>query len=270
LATSKASGGQQEFKRLRECLTATHTEVPQLLQQELDLTRQLGITEVKGGDTTGLQKQLDETRMAYESALRRRHAAADAAIGFESQLRAERARIEKQRRDRVAAVAEDFNQRYSAAFVALQALWSEGEKLRQMGAVVSMPIPAHVKYSYDGSTHLEPIRSNVEPALDAETTRLSKQLDQLDADLSLIGGIRQARDVDTRFYALAVRRKEPTQPRGVFRVLQRSYCLLDGLWFEVGALIDAGLVGGGNLMRLIQSVRHVTPVELESHTGAAA
>jgi hypothetical protein len=265
-----ANAGAAEFKRLRECLTATHTEVPELLARELDLARQLGMTEVKGGDTTVLQKQLDETRMAYESAMRRRTAAAVAACGFESQLRAERTRVEQQRRDRVAAVAGDFNQRYSAAFVALQALWAEGEKLRQMGGNISMPIPAHVKFSYDGSTHLEPIRGNVEPAMDVETARLSKQLEQIDADLSLIGGIRQAKDVDTKFYALAVRRKEPTEPRGVFRVLARSYCLLDALWFEPGQLIDAGLVGGGNLMRLIQSVRHVTPVELESHTGTAA
>jgi hypothetical protein len=266
-----AVNGLEEFERFRNALRETHEQIPNLLKRELDLARELGQSEARGGNSTALLKKIEETRVMRECALLRRKAAASAICGYDGQLRAERVLIERMRRDRVSIVVEDFRRRYNAAVEALQALWCEGDKLREMlQADIPMPIPARVQSNFNGGSTVVAVRGMAKASMDVETMRLTDLLTRIDADLTLISGIRQARDVDARYYQLAVRRREPTEPHGMFRVLERCFCSLDGQWFERDTVIDASLVGGGNLMRLIQSVRLVRPVEFEVPSSTAA
>jgi hypothetical protein len=271
LATTKpatANEGPQGFDKCREALAETHVEIPKLLETELHLSRQLGRAQVHGGDTRGLQEQIQEARLAYEVACLRRRAAADAVSGYEGQLRAERIFVERTRQERAAIVVEDFKRRYIAAVEVLQRLWAEGDKLHEvLGADVPMAIPARVRYTHDGLSQLLPVKGNVEAVMDAEITRLSEMLSKIDRDLAVSAGVKSARAIDERSYCLDRIRREPSRRYEVYRVVKRVFCQLDSLWFEAGTLIDVPLVGAGNLKRVESSLR---PVELESGAVTAA
>jgi hypothetical protein len=257
----------KEFAKLRGILQESHVRIPELLQTELDLGRALGKAEVEGTDSTALRKQLDETRSARDLAQTRRRAACDALVEFEQPLRSERTRIERLRSERVQAVTKDFEARFRTAYEQFQLLWSEGEALKAMGASPFMPFPGHVKFSYDGSSHVEVVKGDVKPSLDPEIERLTQQIERIDANLTVVGGVQQARAIDERSYYIDRQRRAPAPQYDLFRVTRRLHCLIDNSWFEVGTLVNAALLGSGNLKRMESYLR---PAELESHAGVAA
>jgi hypothetical protein len=110
------------------------------------------------------------------------------------------------------------------------------------------------------SLPLDPQPVTLPPAL----SQLAGALDRLDTALSMIGGIKQSRQLDERSFQLCLKRGLPTSTPGLFRVVQRFSCLIDNLSFEPGVVIDASLVGNGNLQRLLTSGRHLRPTTLES------
>jgi hypothetical protein len=262
-----ANEGLQGFDTCRAALAETHVEIPRLLEAELELSRQLGRAQVRGGDTRGLQEQIQQARLAYEVACLRRRAAADAVSGFETQLRAERIFVERTRQERAAIVVEDFKRRYIAAVEVLQRLWAEGDELHQaLNADVPMAIPARVRYTHDGLSQLLPVKGNVEAVMDAELTRLSEMLAKIDRDLTVSAGVKSARAIDERSYCLDRVRGEPTRRYDVYRVVKRVFCQLDSMWFESGQLIDVPLVGAGNLKRMESSLR---PIDFETAGSAS-
>jgi hypothetical protein len=261
------------FGKLRDVLTETHSRIPSLLQSELDLALALGKAEAYGHSGDGLRAQLKQSGDSRQTAVRRRRAAAAAILELEAELEAGREKVQQELAARAAVAIGEFGQRYRAAVSALESLWQEGAQLAavlRLSGPIHMPVPARPVISWDGSLKMTPVLSgDASPSsIDAEAARIGAQLDLYDESLQLVSGIKRSREIDSKHFALSARRGTPAECPGLFRCLQPVTCLLDGLDFAPSTLIDAALVGHGNLARLVSSIRFVR--RLEEGTPAAA
>jgi hypothetical protein len=258
----------REFTQLREGLSLTHSQIPALLANAASLRRQLGLAEAQGQDAAVLRESLTTTESGREGAARRRSAVLDRIMALEPALMAERAEAEKQQQAHAITAVAEFRRRYDGLVGQLQQMWKQGEALsRALRVPIPMPIPAKVITSVvDGVARLAPIQSNADaaPVLDAEAERLAARLDVINAALSLCNAIRQSRLLDQREYRLGIERGMQTGAGGVFVVKQPFLCMLDGLVFEPGMLVDAGLVGLASIARLQKGRKFIMPVELEA------
>jgi hypothetical protein len=265
-ATAAQAGVLQEFDRLHAVLTETHREIPALLAQERTIGHELGLAEGRGESGDGLRVQLEDVAQQRQAAIRRRAASIAAIVGMEPALQGERAAMERQRQEYAAEAVRAFGERYKAAVAALQGLWEEGRILAAtLRTEVPMPLPVRVTTSpVDGSTRAVPVRSGDAAAVDAEAARLGAQLDQVDEALALCHAIRQGEELERRHHRLAMDRGAATQCGGVYKVILQFRCMLDGLEFEPGQLVDHTLIGSGMMHRLMTGRRHIEPVGLES------
>jgi hypothetical protein len=259
------------FQQFDAVLRETHQTISDALRQEQGLVGELGRAEIVGGDVGELRRQLDAVTGTRAVAVRRRSSAADCVVELEGELRAGRAVAESARQAHAAEAVREFQGRYHAAVSALQMLWNEGEALaRIIKAQVPMPVPARMVVSpIDGTSRVLPLRSgDVVGPLDAEAVRLSERLDQFDAALGRVAGIRQSREIDARHFQLAANRRTPMEYLGSYRVVREITSLTDGLAFAPGELVDRTLIGDGSLARLVEHGRFVRPVHLEPATAA--
>jgi hypothetical protein len=255
-----------EFDRLREALAMTHTEIPALLATELLLGRELGLAEARADSDVvgGLRAQLSEAQTQRASAVRRRAATVDGIVALEAPLRAARIAVEAERQAYAVEAVRAFEARYSAAVVALQTLWAEGEALgRALKVQVDMPLPVRIVTSrIDGSVKALPLRSDLVTPVDSESAKLAAKIDSLDGALVRIGAITQAKELDLRHHRLASDRGTKTEYTGTYRVLLPFGCQTDGLEFTIGQLVDGSLLGPGTMYRLMAGKKYIVPAEL--------
>jgi hypothetical protein len=93
-ANAAGAGVLEEFTRLREVLTVTHSEIPRLLAREQTIGRALGLN-----DSEALRKELAEVTTERQSAVRRRGATIGAIVEMQGALQAERAAVERSRQE---------------------------------------------------------------------------------------------------------------------------------------------------------------------------
>jgi hypothetical protein len=259
-----------EFDRLQSGLRRTHDEIPRLLMRQRELTQLLGEAEVRGDSADGLRAEFDQTVKEREAAVRRRGAAAQAILGLEPQLQSERQRIEAVREKHVTQIAREFQTRYNAAIEILQRLWAEADLLsRRLRTQISTPLPVKVSTSLvTGVATAEPLRGDATAELDAATERLGEHLDALDSALARVAAIKQARQLDQYHHDLSRVRGVAAEFPGTYRVTAAFDCLIDGLKFEAGTLIDSSLLGPGSLQRLVSTRRFIHPAEFETTRAA--
>jgi hypothetical protein len=258
-----------EFNRLQSGLVQTHDEIPKLLRRQRELTQLLGEAEVRGDSADGLRAELDHVAKEREAAVRRRGAALQAILTLEGRLQSERQRAEAERQSRASEVIAEFLRRYDRAVSDLQALWAEGDLLsRTLKSKIEMRLPVKIATSVvTGIPTAEPIRSDAVAELDDATARVSGRLDQLNEALARVAAIKQSQQLDQRHFDLSRIRNTPADFPGVYAVTAAFDCLVDGLRFEVGQLIDASLVGPGPLQRLLTTRRHLRPAELTARAA---
>jgi hypothetical protein len=261
----------QEFARVQSVLRATHAEIPLALQAERDLGQQLGASEARGTDTTALRQQLTEAKGSRERALLKRAAAMDEAVNLEVQIRSERMRLERSRPEKIKAWAEAANGRYAAAYREFQRAWAECELVKTLGGQVYTPVPFHERFDFNGVPRMEHVPdAAVKAEMDPEFRRFDESLKRLDEALVTIAAIKRSREADSRYFALAIQRRQPIRVPGVYRLLEKYFCPIAAMDLPAGALVDAELLGHDVLDRLIRSVRKVQPVEMESPASTAA
>jgi hypothetical protein len=266
------TGVMAEFDRLQLVLTQTHDHIPSLIQSELDLNQQLGLAEVRGEDGADLVSQLQQTKLGKESAVRRRAAAAEGILELEGRLHTEKKRLEGERQQIAAKVIEEFQARYQRKVEELQMLWSEGEALeRALVCKIQTPVPARLTPAPGGGLPtLERIRGNATAAIDSQVAELAGRIDLVDRALARVLGIKQHKDIEQRHFRLATERRQPAQMLGTYRVMSPITSGIDGMEFRLGTLVDEHLLGPGNLTRLVQCVRYLRPVGVETKSPAAA
>lgn len=242
------AGAMGEFDHLRQVLRETHSTIPDLLAKERGLARKLGLAE-----SAELQREFQDVVAERESAVRRRASSIAAIIELQPQLEAERAAVERQRQARGVIALAEFRQRYDDCVSSLQALWSEGRLLGEtLKVMVPMAPPMKVTVSVvDGVPRAMPVLSGVTAAADVTIMSLSAQVDAFDDALGLIGGFRQAKDLDERYRALAQQRGgAPTRLEGLYEVA-KSFDYY-GTTFAAGTIIDRSMLPDGCLHRFLQ------------------
>jgi hypothetical protein len=274
-ATSKemAAGGDlfQAVERLHATLSETHFSIPQLIADELSLSKRVGLAEVRGGNNADLLKQLEAVRKEHERAQGRRAAAGDALIECEAELLVERDRIEERKRERLMAIIEDVRERCAAQCAELQLTWAElGEYEQELHTPIEVPEPMRIRPNYNGEPRLERKPGDRPPKLDAEYMQLKEQLKPVNRYLSVIAAVKSAHEQDRNCFQVAARRMEPLPSRGVYRILRPSRCPLDLMDFTPGQLVDGALMGYGHLANLIKALRFVELVQLTLPAAGAA
>ena len=255
------------FDQLRSTLTRTHDEIPSLLAGALTLRRQLGLAEAEGKDVAALRESLAETEGGRESAARKRAACIEAIMQLEPALQGERAALERSRQQYATHAVAQFQERYRDAVANLQACWETGRLLAAtLRCEIPMPLPVRLTTSpVDGTSRALPMRSiDAAPVVDAEAAKLGAKLDEIDSALSLVGAIKQSRELDARDHRLALLRGTGATPSGAYRVLQPFRNQLDGCEFAAGQIVDSSLIGGAMLRRLMTGKRFIQPLGLES------
>ncbi len=257
-------GVMAEFSRLRATLSETHRQIPQLLQRQRDLERELGASE-----SVELKAQLADTLAERQAAVRKRASAIAAVMELESALLAERGAVEQQRQAYAVRGGQRIRPAMAAGLqrfgrVARRGLWEEGRVLGETLKVqVPSALPTKAVLPLDGSVKAvrplasEPVTAAVLPA---HLSELGQQLDRLDAALNMCNSIRADAELETRHHRLATDRGTAAEFTGVFKVLAPFACMTDGLMFLPGDLIDSSLIGSGMLRRLQIGKRHIQPV----------
>jgi hypothetical protein len=262
-----------QFGTLRETLSATHAEIPSLLSRERTITHDLGLAEARGDSAVDeLRAQLDGVVHERQASVRRRSASVQGLLELEPLLRADRAAAETERQKLAAEVTHEFGQRWQQACNALAILRSEAAVLSAaLRTTIACPAPyvpsVHV---VTGGLTVNPVAGPEPPpvALPGHLSTLVTRLDALDHGLARVSAIRQSKQFDLRHYDLSKIRGAPAEFSGVFLVTGEFDSLVDGMKFAPGTLIDATLIGPGQLARLTVARRYLRPADL--HTGAAA
>jgi hypothetical protein len=264
----------REFDRLYVVLSETHGTIPTLLARERDLNRVLGLSEARGNsDADGLRQQLDDTVRERQAAIRRRVASVDALLEMEPALRSDRGIVETERRQVAAEVAQDFGKRWQQACDALAVLRAEAGVLSAaLRTTIACPAPyIPFVHAIREQPELRPVAGPEQPptaALPAHLSILVRRLDALDSAMARVSAIQQSKQLDSRHYDLSKIRGTPAEFPGVFLVTGEFDSLVDGMKFAPGTLVDATLIGPGQLARLTVARRYLRPADL--HTGAAA
>jgi hypothetical protein len=261
-----------EFNRLKSALAQTHTEIPNLLAAERSIGHELGLAEARGDAADALREQLDETVRQRQAAVRRRNASIAALVEMEAALLRDRAAAEGERERIAAEVAREFGERWREACDRLAALRAEAQVLGSaLRTTIATPAPyiAFVNPIRE-EPELRPVAGSepVTTALPAHLSILVARLDALDAALSRITAIKQARQLDQYHYDLSRVRGVAAEFPGTYRVTAAFDCLIDGLKFEAGTLIDSSLLGPGSLQRLVATRRFIHPAEFGSTRAA--
>ena len=261
-----------QFTVLRDALALTHTEIPKLLARERDLNHELGLSEATGDSNVAeLRAQLDDVVRQRAAAVRRRAASVQGVLDLEPLLQTDRAAAEAERQRIAGGIIAEFSGRWRQACDALSALRSEAEALaRALRVTIATPPPYEAfQHAVDGSLRVRLLTgSEVPVVLPPHLVKIVERLDGLDAALTRCAAIQQAKQLDERHYQLALRRGQPTEFHDTYKCTGAFDCLTDGLPFEVGSLVDASLLGGGQLGRLLTAQRYLRPANLSSATAA--
>jgi hypothetical protein len=269
--SSEKAGVMAEFDQLQQILAETHDQYPALLECRLDLDRRLGQAEIRNQDSEGLVNQLRQNQAGKEAALRRRAAAADGVVELEGRLRAEKNQFEAERQRIAAEVIAEYEQRCRQKVEELMGVYCEGEALQQaFGCKISMPIPAKLVPSLTGGLPtIERVRGNSTAMIDRRVMELAEQIERVGRALVRVANIKRDRDDEVRSSRLAMQRGQPTGQQGIYRVISPVGCLVDGLDFRPGQLVDEHILSPGYLAKLIQSIKFLRPVAAEtSHVAA--
>jgi hypothetical protein len=257
------AGVMQQYDQLHSTLSATHSQIPQLLARQRTLERALGVNE-----TEELRRQLADVMAERESAARRRMAAVSSLLALEAMLQSERLALEAQRQQYAAEAVAAFQTRYRGAVAALQQCWEEGAVLSAtLRTEVQMDLPVKVMESVrdGGASRAVPVRgADVAVSVDAAAAKLGAKLDRLDGALAAVNAVRQAQTFDQHHHRLGLLRGAGAEHGGVFRVLAEFNCLTDGLPFRAGDLIDGSLIGSGMAHRLQTGRRFIEPERLSA------
>lgn len=241
----------QQFAQLTEALAQTHARIPELLQAGRDISHELALAEVRGSDTAALRQQLAATEAERESAARRRAACINALLNLEPELRGMRLEAEAAQERAAGEIAREFGERWREACDRLNALRAEAAVLsRWLRSEIRTPMPDS-----------KPAMPEPATAVPAHVVKVGETLDALDAALTRIGGVKQAKRFDADHYELSRLRGTPAEFRGIYAVAKPFDCMEDGLPFAPGSLVDASLIGAGMFHRLTLT-RHVRPAEL--------
>jgi hypothetical protein len=261
-ALNEAAEVLKERERLKAVLEQTHRDIPDLLQQRQQASANLGTAEVHNGDAGQARSLLSAIETDLGSSVRRRAAAIDGLMSQEQDLQDALSQVERERESYARPVVARFEERYRAAFEALQMLWQEGDELAKLlRAPVDMPLPVRITgavkacFIATADTKVERILpESAAPAVTDETaTRMGGILDRLSAAIhycqSLAAG--RSRHVQTLTSNL------PFSPEGLYKVRQSFNCSVSGLPFAAGTLVDCTLVSVHELQRLV-AVRRIT------------
>jgi hypothetical protein len=249
-------------------LQETHISIPQTLAEEMRLSGEWGNAAITGTDVDQLHAGLSAARERREGDARRRRTAIEGLLELEPELVRARASADQDRSQLAATVVTEFHARWQRACHELAELHAEAAALSAaLHARVDCPPPYMAAMSV---VHEKPEVRFIGPAgpvqpvtLPPALATVAGALDKLDSVLAMVGGIKQARQLDSRSYHLALQRHTPTERGGVYRVIAEFTCPADGLPFKAGELVDGSLVGQGHLQRLTAGKRYIQPVELE-------
>jgi hypothetical protein len=260
-ALTEASAVLVQYDRLHGVLTATHASIPEALASERELTAKLGGAEIAGGDVGSLRSRLVATTSEREAAARQRSAAAEAVLGMEGELARVRAQVATAEATLASGILKEFWARWRAAVDALAAMYSEG---------LALADALHVRIDTASELRrlLAPAPSPAAAALPAAVAAAASAIQKLDAGITLCGGIRQSKEIESRAWSLSQVRRVPFEVTGTYRTLRSVHCMTDGQQFPAGSLVDASLLGHGFLGRLA-TARHIVPVELDVAHRAA-
>jgi hypothetical protein len=257
-AQSEAEAVLEKFDRLSKVLMTTHTAIPEALAMERQLSAELGAGEITGGDVGALRSRLAEVTSGREAGARQRSAAAEGVLDLEAALAGARAQVGQAESTFAATIAGQFMERWRRAVDALAAMYSEG---------LALADALHVKVDLESALRRAlptgPAPTAAAASLPPVVARVADVVQKLDAGIALCGGIRQAKEVESRAWSLAQVRRVPYENPGTYRALRPIHSPTDGLQFPAGTLVDASLLGHGFLGRLA-TARHIVPVELES------
>ena len=266
--TEEAADSLVNFDQLHKVLTETHVTIPQLLNEERAVTRDLGLAESRAdsGAIGDLRGRLDDVARQRQATVRKRVASVEGLLQLESALRADRAAVESERERIAGEVARAFGERWQRACQTLSDLRAEALVLgRALRMTVATPAP-YVPFMHPirERPELRPVAGPEPPpvALPAHLTTLVRRLDGLDEALARIGAVKQAKLLDSRHYDLCRVRGTPPEYPGVYLVTGAFDSLIDGMKFDVGELIDSSVVGPGTLARLAVARRYVRPADL--------
>jgi hypothetical protein len=257
-----------EFGKLRETLTLSHVEIPKLLAAERSLVYELGLAEARGDSNVAqLRSQVEETLRSRHAAVRRRTSALTALLELEPALQHDRAAVEAERLRIAGGIAAEFAARWQAACDRLAGLRLEAASLSAALRITVETRPPYQAFIHPirETAELRPLAASGPPpeaVLPANLTALIARLDGLDGALGRIQAVRQSKQLDARHYDLSRVRGQPSEFPGTFEVTGEFDSLVDGMKFAVGTLVDASLLGPGQLSRLTASRRYLRPADL--------
>ena len=284
-ALSDAIASAEQLLRARDgvyqILATSHTAIPELLRERQSLLAELSRAEVTDGDVGKLQARLGDIDLRLDESRRKRRGAVgvllnDQKVGTAELLKAKDA-IGEARREYASTTVAEFERLLEEENSRLQALWRYGESLgAALGVSIPMPIPARLATSAVRPAEIERVDGpEAAVSLPAPIERLREITARLDQALSLCQSITRSKGFDMRRDKLQSIGSASAMQNidGVFQVVAHEgiVCGLDLLRFEHGKLIDADLIGGGPLQRLLvaRAVRRVDSLAMVTSPSAA-
>ncbi len=237
------------YDRLAAALHSTSVEIPECLAEEAQISRDLGVREVAGGNVTQLRSRLDAVRERRETAVRRRAAAADGLLKLESELFEARRNADEARGRLAGAAVAELQERWAAAVETLARLHGEALALQgALHAVVSLPAPYRAVLNLQGVPTLQFTAPVPAASLPVSMKALTDLIERIDSAAALASAIRTSREADARHYRLSLERRAPAAMPAVYAALRPISHW--GATFDAGDLIDSSLINTSTLYRL--------------------
>ena len=249
----EANGGAEEalasYDRLAAALHSTSVEIPECLAEESQISRDLGVREVAGGDAAQLRSKLDAVRARRETAVRKRAAASDGVTKLEGELLGARQDADAARGRLAGAAVRELQQRWAAAVEALARLHAEALALQgALHAAVSLHAPYRAVLNLQGVPTLQFTAPVPAASLPVSMQSLTALIERIDSAAALASAIRTSREADARHYRLAQERRAPAEMPAVYAALRPISHW--GATFDAGDLIDSSLINTSTLYRL--------------------
>ena len=182
----EANGGAEEalasYDRLAAALHETSVSIPECLAEEAQISRDLGVREVAGGDAAQLRSKLAAVRERRETAVRKRSAASEGLTALESELLQARQDADEARGRLAGAAVRALQVRWNEAVEALARL--HGEALALQGvlhAVVSLPAPYRAVLNLQGVPTLQFTAPVPAASLPVSMKALTDLIDRIDS-----------------------------------------------------------------------------------------
>lgn len=253
-AVAEAENVLKRYDAFAGVMAETHGSIPESLATERQLRRDLGLSEVEGGDVQQLRGRLSAVTGAREQNVRRRQSASEALLTMDNELAGARAAIDSARTEFGAELIRQFDERWREACARLTAL--RAEALALAGALrceVATPAPFVARTNpISGGPEIRPVAS-AEPVaaanLPAALVTVGTTLDRLDVARGLVGGIKQTRQLEQHHRGVCRGRGTSPVMAGVFTVLKPVTHL--GMTFARGSLVDNSVICDASLQRLL-------------------